>query len=149
MKTPEVTQPLGLPNGLDVQWAITHPELRNMDVHLTGHSVGEMVPGASLTDTAEHNTYLKGIQGMYRGHNEVLTPFGIAYPDATEHIISTQRPQDFTGTIQKVFPHQRVDQQYIDEYNAYRERVKKLTGKKKGGAVSGLSTVNKLCGCHD
>jgi hypothetical protein len=135
MKTPDLTQPLGLPNGLDIQWAISHPELRNMEVNLTGHSVGEMVPGAALTDTAEHNTYLKGIPGTYRGHQEVLSPFIMSFPDAAEHIMSTQRPQDFTGTIQKVFPHQRIDQQFIDEMGAYRKRIKELTGKKAGGAV--------------
>jgi hypothetical protein len=144
MKTPDLTQPLGLPNGLDIQWAISHPELRNMEVNLTGHSVGEMVPGAALTDTAEHNTYLKGIPGTYRGHQEVLSPFIMSFPDAAEHIMSTQRPQDFTGTIQKVFPHQRIDQQFIDEMGAYRKRIKELTGKKAGGAVDKPAEGGKL-----
>lgn len=137
MKTPKVTEATNMPNGLDVQWAITAPELRNMEVNLTGHSVGEMVPSAKLTDTAEHETYSKGIRGKYKGHQGVLTPFQISYPDAAQHISSTQRPQDFTGTIQKVFPHQIVDQQYIDEYGEYKRQLEKiLTGKKKGGSVT-------------
>ena len=72
---------------------------------------------------------------MYLGHQEVLTPFAISFPDAAQHIITTKNPQDFTGTIQKVFPHQRVDQQFIDEMEQYRKRIKELTGKKKGGVV--------------
>jgi hypothetical protein len=137
MKTPKVTEATNMPNGLDVQWAITSPDLRNMEVNLTGHSVGEMVPNAKLTDTAEHDTYAKGIRGKYKGHQGVLTPFQISYPDAAQHISSTQRPQDFTGTIQKVFPHQVVDQQYIDEYGEYKRQLQKiLTGKKKGGSVT-------------
>lgn len=137
MKTPKVTEATNMPNGLDVQWAITSPDLRNMEVNLTGHSVGEMVPNAKLTDTAEHDTYAKGIRGKYKGHQGVLTPFQISYPDAAQHISSTQRPQDFTGTIQKVFPHQIVDQQYIDEYGEYKRQLQKiLTGKKKGGSVT-------------
>jgi hypothetical protein len=135
MQTPSITEPLGLPNGLDVRYAITSPDLRDMEVNLTGHGVGELVPYGELTDTARHKTYSKGIPGMYAGHQEVLTPFAISFPDAAQHIISTQRPQDFTGTIQKVFPHQRVDQQFIDEMEQYRRRIKELTGKKKGGAV--------------
>jgi hypothetical protein len=135
MQTPSITEPLGLPNGLDVRYAITSPDLRDMEVNLTGHGVGELVPYGQLTDTARHKTYSKGIPGMYEGHQEVLTPFAISFPDAAQHIISTQRPQDFTGTIQKVFPHQRVDQQFIDEMEQYRRRIKELTGKKKGGAV--------------
>lgn len=137
MKTPSVTEATNMPNGLDVQWAITAPELRNMEVNLTGHSVGEMVPSAKLTDTAEHETYSKGIRGKYAGHQDVLTPFQISFPDAAQHISSTQRPQDFTGTIQKVFPHQVVDQQYLDELGEYKRRLEKvLTGKKKGGAMT-------------
>jgi hypothetical protein len=131
----DVTKPLGLPSGLDIQWAVTEPKLRNMEINLTGLSAGEMVPNAKLTDTAAHNTYDKGIRGSALGHQEVLTPFQMSFPDAAEHIASTQRPQDFTGTIQKVFPHQIVDDQWLDEISKYRELIKKYTGQKKGGAV--------------
>jgi len=137
MKTPKVTEATNMPNGLDVQWAITHPELRNMEVNLTGHSVGEVVPGAQLTGTADHQTYSKGIRGKYLGHQKELTPFVLSFPDAAQHIASTKRPQDFTGTIQKIFPHQVVDQQYIDELGEYDRQLRKMIlGKKKGGAVT-------------
>jgi hypothetical protein len=135
MQTPTITEPLGFPSGQDVRYAITSPDLRDMEVNLVGHGVGRLVPNVDLTDTADHNTYAKGIRGIYEGHQDVLSPFAIAYPDATQHIITHQRPQDFTGTIQKVFPHQRVDQQFIDEMEQYRRRIKELTGKKKGGAI--------------
>ena len=135
MKTPSVTEPLGLPNGLDIQYAVTEPQLRNMEVNMTGLSAGEMVPYANLTDTAAHNTYDKGIRGLSLGHQEVLTPFELSFPDSAQHIASTKRPQDFTGTIQKVFPHQIVDDQYLDEIGRYRDLIKKYTGKKKGGKV--------------
>lgn len=136
MKTPSVTEATKMPNGLDIEWAITSPDLRNLEVNLTGHSVGQLVPGAKLTDTANHQTYSKGIQGRYMGHQGALTPFVISFPDAAQHIASTQRPQDFTGTIQKVFPHQIVDQQYLDELGEYKRQLDRvLTGKKKGGPV--------------
>ena len=51
--------------------------------------------------------------------------------------------------IKLLGPRERIDQQYIDEMKMYEELMKQYTGRKKGGAVSGLSTVNKLCGCHD
>jgi hypothetical protein len=146
MKIPKVTQPLGLPNGLDIQWAITEPQLRNMEVNLTGLSAGEMVPGAKLTDTAAHNTYEKGIRGKALGHQEVLTPFTLSYPDAAQHIASTQRPQDFTGTIQKVFPHQLVDDQWLDEVAKYRELIKKYTGQKSGGEIHMSNFEKRLRG---
>jgi hypothetical protein len=135
MQTPSITEPLGFPSGQDVRYAITSPDLRDMEVNLTGHGVGQLFPNVDLTDTADHNTYAKGIRGIYKGHQDVLSPFAISYPDATQHIITHQRPQDFTGTIQKVFPHQRVDQQFIDEMEQYRRRLKELTGKKEGGYI--------------
>lgn len=144
MKTPDVTKPLNMPNGQDIQWAITEPLLRNMEVNLTGLSAGEMVPGAALTDTAAHGTYSKGIRGKALGHQEVLTPFTLSYADAAEHIASTQRPQDFTGTIQKVFPHQIVDDQYLNEIGRYRDLIKKYTGKKQGGLAQAYGDGGSL-----
>jgi hypothetical protein len=136
MKTPSVTQPLGIPNGLDVQWAVTEPDFRNLEVNMTGHTMGELDPYAPLMNEDWHNTYEKRIPlGGRVGRQRVLTPFSLSFPDATEHILSTQRPKDFTGTIQKVFPHQVVDDQWINEVNEYARMLKQITGKKEGGEV--------------
>jgi hypothetical protein len=136
MKTPSVTQPLGIPNGLDVQWAVTEPDFRNLEVNMTGHTMGELDPYAPLMNEDWHNTYEKRIPlGGRVGRQKVLTPFSLSFPDATEHILSTQRPKDFTGTIQKVFPHQVVDDQWINEVNEYARMLKQITGKKEGGEV--------------
>jgi len=135
-KVPKITQPLGLPNGLDIQYAITEPRIRDMEINMTGLMTGELKPNALVEAAGNpHNTYSHRILGEAQGPQEVLTPFVIGFPDAAQHIATTKRPSDFTGTIQKVFPHQVVDDQYLDEYNRYRERIKKLTGQKKGGEV--------------
>jgi hypothetical protein len=142
MKTPKVTKPLGLPNGLSIQYAITEPRLRDMEINMTGLMTGELRPGALVEAAGNpHNTYSHRILGEAGGPQEVLTPFVIDFPDAAQHIASTKNPSDFTGTIQKVFPHQIVDDQYINQYNQYRERIKQLTGKKQGGLahMSGAS----------
>ena len=136
MKVPKITDSLGLPNGLDIQWAVTEPELRNMEINLTGHSVGKMKPQAELTDTANHNTYESGIQGEAQGHTEELAPFEMAFPDATGYVRSVQRPQDFTGTIQKVFPSQVVDDQHLNEMNEYYKRLREIRGFKDGGSAN-------------
>ena len=136
MKTPDLTQPLGLPNGLDIEYAITEPAIRNLEINMTGLNTGILKPNAPVEPLgAIHNTYTHRILGEAIGPREVLTPFTMSYPDATQHVMKTQRPSDFTGTIQKVFPHQVVDQQYLDEIGQYQDRVKELIGKKKGGAV--------------
>jgi len=138
MKVPKVTQPLGLPNGLDIQYAITEPFLRDMEINMTGLMTGELKPGALVEAAGNpHNTYSHRILGDAIGQQEVLTPFVISNPDAAQHIATTKDPSDFTGTIQKVFPHQLVDDQYINQFNEYRERIKQLTGKKKGGLAEG------------
>lgn len=136
MKVPSITKPLDLPNGLDIQYAISEPNIRDLEINMTGLMTGKLKPGALIEAAGNpHNTYTHRILGEAEGAQEVLTPFQISHPDAAAHIASTKRPSDFTGTIQKVFPHQLVDEQYLNEYGQYRDRIKKLTGKKEGGSV--------------
>lgn len=136
MKVPSITQPLDLPNGLDIQYAITEPNIRDLEINMTGLMTGKLKPGALVEAAGNpHNTYTHRILGEAEGAQEVLTPFQISHPDAAAHIASTKKPAYFTSTIQKVFPHQLVDEQYLNEYGQYRDRIKKLTGKKEGGSV--------------
>ena len=135
MKTPDFTKEYGLPNGLDIQWAITDPVLRNMEKNLTGRSVGEVYRGAGITDTADHGTYGAGIRGKFKGKAKYPTPMELSFSDAYDYTKARKRPQDITGTMQKIAPHQVVDQQYLDEIGRYNELIKKYTGKSKGGVV--------------
>ena len=135
MKTPSITEPLGLPNGLDIQWAITEPELRNMEIGLTGHSVGRLKPGVDLTSTAEHGTYSHGIQGEILGHAPELAPLDISFPDASEYVKAVYPSEKFTGTMQMSLPHQKVDEQYLNELNEYYTRLRAIRGFAKGGKV--------------
>jgi hypothetical protein len=135
-KVPKITDPLNMPKGQDIQWAITEPDLRNMEINITGHTMGRLKPGAPLTSMGLHQTYSHEIpSGGEVGRQRYLTPFVLSHPDSAQHIASTQRPADFTGTIQKVFPHQVVDRQLQDELGQYYEMMKRFTGKKRGGLV--------------
>jgi hypothetical protein len=97
---------------------------------------GKLKPGALVEAAGSpHDSYTHRILGEAIGPQEVLSSFVVGFPDASAHIMSTKRPSDFTGTIQKVFPHQIVDDQYLNQWGQYRERIRKLTGKKKGGAI--------------
>jgi hypothetical protein len=148
---PTITDTLGLPNGLDVVAAITHPQLRNLETGVSGFSVGKMTPGAVLQRGGSgHPTYDTNIPGELIGQNKYPTPYEIAFPDTTAYARSQHKPgvQEF-NMMKLLGPRERIDQQYIDEMKMYEELMKQYTGRKKGGAVSGLSTVNKLCGCHD
>ena len=135
MKTPNITQALGMPSGLDIEHAISEPALRNMEISVTGHSVGKMVPGAELRPGAKHGTYSHDILGESLGHAPELAPLDIAFPDASAHIRREYAPKDFTGTMQKVFPHQVVDPQHLDQMARYYEMLRKTRGFAEGGDV--------------
>lgn len=132
---------LGLPAeyamGNDIQYAISEPALRNMEKNLTGLSVGQMSPNVPLTQTANHATYTHGIPGLSVGRAQELAPFSISHPDAYKYFTSQshRNPKDLTGTIQKVFPHQVVDQQHLDQMNKYYTKLRQVRGFKDGGEV--------------
>lgn len=135
MKTEKVTKPLDLPNAKSIEWAMTEPELRNMEINLTGLSAGRMKPGAELIPDSAHQTYSHDIPGTALGRAPELSPFSISFPDATAFVREKYRPQDFTGTIQKVFPHQVVDEAYLEDMYKYYTQLRKVRGFKKGGPV--------------
>jgi hypothetical protein len=141
MKKPTITEPLGLPNGLDIQWSITEPELRNMEIAMSGHSVGRLKPGAELIEGADHGTYTHGIQGEALGHAPELSPFEIAYPDADMYLRSVYKPSELSGTINMTAPHQKVDAQYLDQLNDYYKRLREIRGFAKGGKVGRAASI--------
>jgi hypothetical protein len=143
---PTITDELGLPNGLDVVTAITHPELRNLETGVSGFSVGRMQPGAVLrAGESSHPTYDTDIPGAMIGRSKYPTPYEIAFPDTTAYARSQLKPgvQEF-NMMKLLGPRERIDQQYIDEMKMFEELMKQYTGKKKGGAVGGLSAVEKV-----
>ena len=135
-KISKLTKGLGLPSGLDTEYAITEPALRNMEINLTGHGVGEMQPGQNLREGAEHGTYSHGIKGHYVGHAPELAPLDISFPDASAFIRSKYAAPHFTGTMQKVFPHQIVDPQHLDQMSKYYDMLRKTRGFAEGGEAN-------------
>ena len=135
MKTEDVTKKSDLPYGKSIEWAMTEPELRNMEINLTGLSAGRMKPGAELIPDSAHQTYSHDIPGTALGRAPELSPFSISFPDATAFVREKYRAPDFTGTIQKVFPHQVVDEAYLDDMYKYYTQLRKVRGFNEGGAV--------------
>jgi hypothetical protein len=144
MKTPTVTKPLDLPNAKSIEYAMTEPELRDLEINMTGLSAGRMKPGAELIPDSSHQTYSHDIPGTALGRAPELSPFSISFPDATAFVREKYRPQDFTGTIQKVFPHQVVDEAYLDDMYKYCTQLRTVRGYAGGGEVHGLSTADLL-----
>jgi hypothetical protein len=135
LRKPTITNELGLPNGLDVVAAITHPELRDLETGASGFSVGKMKPGAELQrGESSHPTYDTDIPGSFLGRSKYPTPYEIAFPDTTAYARSQMTPgvQEF-NMMKMLGPRERIDQQYIDEMKMYEQLMKQYTGKKKGG----------------
>lgn len=135
-KTETLTKKLDLPYGKAIEWAMSEPELRNMEINLTGLSAGRMKPGAELIPESAHQTYSHDIPGTALGKAPELAPFSISFPDATAFVREKYRAPDFTGTIQKVFPHQVVDEAYLEDMYKYYTQLRNVRGFNKGGAVS-------------
>jgi len=138
-KTPSYTKPLGLPNGLDIQYAISEPALRDMEIGVTGMMNGQMVPFAPVQAGGKHHgTYGSRIEGETIGPTEHLEPFTIAFPDVSQHVASNYDPKDFHPTVQKLKPHQVVDEQYINDLGKYHDQLNFLLkgyGKAEGGPI--------------
>jgi hypothetical protein len=144
MKTEKSTKKSDLPYGKSIEWAMTEPELRNMEINLTGLSAGRMKPGAELIPDSAHQTYSHDIPGTALGRAPELSPFSISFPDATAFVREKYRPQDFTGTIQKVFPHQVVDEAYLEDMYKYYTQLRKVRGFKKGGEVKNQNNEQQV-----
>jgi hypothetical protein len=138
MQQNTVVEAFNLPSGQDIRYAITEPSLRDLETGVTGHSMGRMraeIPSTELK-LSEHPTYSHDIPGEFLGSSRYPIPYELSFPDTLKAIRENplQAPQEF-GSLKMVGPRQIIDQQLIDEIKTYEDRMKALTGKKKGGAV--------------
>jgi hypothetical protein len=136
MQMPTVTEKYALPSGIDVRHAITEPDLRDLETGVTGKSIGRMRPEVTNLKLSEHPTYSHDIPGEFMGSSQYPIPYELSFPDTVKAIRENpkQAPHEF-GSLKMIGPRQVIDQQMIDEIKQYQEQIKRLTGKKKGGAV--------------
>ena len=136
MQMTTVTESRKMPSGLDVSHAVTEPGLRDLEIGVTGHSVGRMLPDVKDLKLSEHPTYSHDIPGHFLGQSKYPIPYDLMFPDTVKAVRENpkQAPQEF-GSFKMVGPRQTIDQQMIDEIKMYEEMIKSLTGKKKGGVI--------------
>lgn len=137
MQQSTVVDAFNLPSGQDIRFAVTEPELRNLETGVTGYSLGRMSPEIKGgLELSAHPTYSHDIPGKFLGSSKYPIPYELSFPDTLKSIRENpaQAPHEF-GSLKMVGPRQVVDQQLIDEIKAFEEEVKALTGKKAGGAV--------------
>ena len=136
MQMPTVTEKYNLPSGVDIRHAVTEPDLRDLEIGVTGKSIGRLRPEIKDLGYSEHPTYSHDIPGEFIGSSKYPMPYELSFPDTVKSVRENpkQAPQEF-GSFKYVGPRQVIDQQLIDEIKQYQEMIKKYTGKKKGGAV--------------
>lgn len=138
MQQSTIVERFNLPSGQDIRYAITEPSLRDLETGVTGYSLGRMRPEIPSTELklSEHPTYSHDIPGEFLGSTKYPIPYELSFPDTLKSIreIPKQAAQPF-GSLKMVGPRQIIDQQLIDEIKTYEDRMKALTGKKRGGAV--------------
>jgi len=147
MQMPTVTEKFGLPSGLDVTHAVTEPDLRNLEIGVTGKSLGLMKPDVTDLKLSAHPTYSHDIPGQFLGGLKYPVPHDLMFPDTLKSVRENpaQAPQEF-GSFKMVGPRQLIDQQMIDEISQYQDMIKKLTGKKKGGKVKKMAEGGEVTG---
>jgi hypothetical protein len=136
MQMPTVTEKYSLPSGIDVRHAVTEPDLRDLEIGVTGKSIGRLRPEISKLGLSEHPTYSHDIPGEFIGSSKYPVPYELSFPDTVKSVRENpkQAPQEF-GSFKYVGPRQVIDQQLIDEIKQYQEMIKKYTGKKEGGYI--------------
>jgi hypothetical protein len=136
MQMPTVTEKYSLPSGIDVRHAVTEPDLRDLEIGVTGKSIGRLRPEVTKLELSEHPTYSHDIPGEFIGSSKYPVPYELSFPDTVKSVRENpkQAPQEF-GSFKYVGPRQVIDQQLIDEIKQYQEMIKKYTGKKEGGYI--------------
>jgi hypothetical protein len=136
MQMPTVTEKYNLPSGIDIRHAVTEPDLRDLEIGVTGKSIGRLRPEVTKLGLSEHPTYSHDIPGEFMGSSKYPVPYELSFPDTVKSVRENpkQAPQEF-GSFKYVGPRQVIDQQLIDEIKQYQEMIKKYTGKKEGGYI--------------
>lgn len=137
MQMPTITEKFGLRSGQDVAHAVTEPDLRNLEIGVTGKSLGLMRPDVTELKLSEHPTYSHDIPGQFIGGLKYPTPYELMFPDSIKAVRENpaQAPQEF-GSFKMSGPRQIIDPQMIDEIKQYEEFIKKYTGKAEGGEIT-------------
>lgn len=131
----------GFPDVIETRVAISNPEMLNADLGSGGSSFGLMDPagGVILDPLNPHNTYLAASPGTYFGGMQPRFSTEELFPTFYEQrrLLSAD-PTDDWYTFGRSIPTQRFDQEWLDKIMPlYEQRMKELTGKKKGGLAEG------------
>jgi hypothetical protein len=134
----------------DIIYAISHPELRNIETGAGGSSIIQFDPNRSLKESiSPHPTYGHDIPSELVGRTRYATPADILAPRSMHNA-----RQQIAAMGKKVIPFNQakmniirepIDEQYINQMGEYENAMRKRLGYKKGGKVklsTNMDTIN-------
>ena len=124
----------------DIIYAITHPELRNVETGAGGSSVIKFDPSRDLRQSiSPHPTYGHDIPSTLEGRTRYTTPFEIlaprSYSNAVKEIKAMGKRVDPFNMAKMNIIREPIDEQYINQMGEYEHAMRKRLGYKAGGKV--------------
>jgi hypothetical protein len=133
----------------DIIYAISHPELRNIETGAGGSAIIKFDPNRSLKESlSPHPTYGHDIPSSLVGRTRYLTPAELLAPRSMYNA-----KKEIKAMGKKVVPFNQakmniirepIDEQYINQMGEYEQAMKKRLGYKKGGNVKGAKVTDNL-----
>lgn len=124
----------------DLIYAVSHPELRNIETGAGGSSILEFDPSRELRkQISSHPTYGHDIPSKLIGRSKYIVPAEILAPRSMHNAV-----QEIQAMGKKVVPFNQakmniirepIDEQYINQMGEYENAMRKRLGYKKGGGV--------------
>jgi hypothetical protein len=134
----------------DIYFAISHPELRNLEVGTAGHGVLKFDPTRNLEDEiSQHPTYGHDIPSSLIGKSRYPIPLAIAAPRSMKRSLSKAKEMGLTlaqpfNDMSRSIIREPIDEQYINQLGEYETAMKKRLGYKKGGKVDKAKLSDNL-----
>jgi len=133
----------------DIIYAISHPELRNIETGAGGSAIIKFDPTRNLKESmSPHPTYGHDIPSKLAGRTRYLTPAELLAPRSMHNA-----KREIAAIGKKVVPFNQakmniirepIDEQYINQMGEYEQAMKKRLGYKKGGNVKGAKVTDNL-----
>jgi hypothetical protein len=133
----------------DIVYAISHPELRNIETGAGGSSIIKFDPSRSLKESlSPHPTYGHDIPSKLAGRTRYITPAELLAPRSMANA-----KREIKAMGKKVVPFNQakmniirepIDEQYINQLGEYELAMKKRLGYKKGGGVKKSNVTDNL-----
>jgi hypothetical protein len=133
----------------DIIYAISHPELRNIETGAGGSAIIKFDPTRNLKESmSPHPTYGHDIPSKLAGRTRYLTPAELLAPrsmhNAKKEIAAMgKRVVPFNQAKMNII-REPIDDQYINQMGEYEMAMKKRLGYKKGGVVKNEKVADNL-----